>query len=722
MNSFSKEKLSMPSDMINNNASSQKYISLNDFIYFKNELLKDLKVIESKLIFKMDSLKKEIENKIINIENKYDLLKSKMFETNKPEQDFEKLYSDKINKLFIFKTNTEDKIFIHEKKIKEINDYSRESLYKFNKILQDNLLCPGIIGNNSKFSTFQNLIDYLLSNINLLNDFKEKMSILDMQNYKNKLDRLIQSFKIQIDNFIDSSKKLTTNTLIDFENKGIELYNTFDNKLMEVKNDLECKINLANEKIDDQKNLIYNIKNEIMHKINKNISENNNSFNNIDLKFEKYFNEIDNINKKYNEFNEKIKKINKDLEEKVKEQESKLIVKMSRLYKVIQDFNIEFNKKFKTLNLNNDVIQNNNFNFGEQFENNLNFVKNKEFDIPNIQLKSSHSVGSILKKYIDGEIGLNEFLQYSKDKKIKRKEDKIKLENNSINYLNTNINYINENYSSCKNIKYIKLNNKNETMNNNQDCIKNRLLIKKNKIDKAIINNENNLLNKVQRKEIIKTLLMENIEPFAYYLMKSKYDQKNPQIKLNNKSKTSRTKNNFLSRGKSGINLISKRFRNNSSYHFNKNDLPNDLFNTGGDIKNASNEEINNYQEINKKALSSLLVRSRNLDKNYFSVHNFTDTIKDSSKLLQNSQIKENTENKNSFESKKINTNNLNSLEPKIYNISFKNNFGLNNKNKVNVKLKISKKDVNYKLGNIKKGKNIKSSYIYLNNKIKKDK
>ena len=87
MNSSSNEKLLIPSEMVNNNSSSPQYISLNDFIYFKNELLKDLKKIETKLILKIDSSKKDFENKILNVEKKYDS-KSKMFEsidTTNPE-------------------------------------------------------------------------------------------------------------------------------------------------------------------------------------------------------------------------------------------------------------------------------------------------------------------------------------------------------------------------------------------------------------------------------------------------------------------------------------------------------------------------------------------------------------------------------------------------------------------------------------------------------------
>ena len=53
---------------LNNNQiikqSDPKYISQNDFIYFKNELLKDLKVIESKILSKVKATTDQFESKI----------------------------------------------------------------------------------------------------------------------------------------------------------------------------------------------------------------------------------------------------------------------------------------------------------------------------------------------------------------------------------------------------------------------------------------------------------------------------------------------------------------------------------------------------------------------------------------------------------------------------------------------------------------------------------
>lgn len=698
---------------ININNTSPKYISQNDFIYFKNELLKDLKTIETKLTLKMDSSKKELENKFLNFENQFNAFKSKKFETP-PQSDIDKVYSEKINKLFFSKTKIEDKIAIHEKRLKELNDYYSESIYSINKLIQEKIMCPGIVGNNSKFPTFQILIDHLISNINILNEFKDKMSVLDMHNYKTKLDKLIQSIKIQMDQIVSSSNKLTADTLITFEKKTNELFNIIDNKLNDVQNDLENKINVSNKTIIEQANLINKNRIELLNEINKVILENKNTFNNINLKFERCFNEIGCINTKCEETNENMRKIKKDLEEKMKEHEYKLIAKISHVYRVMKDFNTELSKQFKSLSLNSDGVQYNNFDLNKLFENNINIIKNNEIDIPNIQLKSSHSVGSILKKYIEGEIGLNDFFHFTRNK-IKKKESKMNnidinnsndSENKTINNLNINKfkdfnsnnnikvkNATIDNILNNKNVKYIKLDNKNSIINK-EEKYPNKMISDRKKIDNAVIENGNIILNQIPRKEIIKTLLMGNIDPFTFYLMKNKLEKKNLKIKLNmnQKSRTSRIKNNFLSKGKSDFNLSSKeRFRNNSSIQFDKKNSKNIIFKVREDVKQLSKDEINKEHPKNQKTLSD--EKSRNYDQYSLIVHNNTDVIKENSKHFKKSPIKDNNmENKTVVKNGKINNN---SLVEKIYDISFKKSLDLN-KNNAN-KNKILKKDKNIK-------------------------
>ena len=53
-----------------------------------------------------------------------------------------------------------------------------------NKIIQENINYPGVIGLNSKFANFHAFVDFAINNINTINMFKEKMISLDMQNFK----------------------------------------------------------------------------------------------------------------------------------------------------------------------------------------------------------------------------------------------------------------------------------------------------------------------------------------------------------------------------------------------------------------------------------------------------------------------------------------------------------------------------------------------------------
>ena len=743
MNSLSKDNL-IKNEIPIINSPPIRYINQNDFIYFKNELLKDLKIIESKCVSKIEESKSEYNNQFENIKTLLDSHKSKIFEISSTI-NLDRTHSEKINKLFISKTNIEDKLFAQEKKIKELINRSNDTFYSLNKIIQDNIMYPGIIGDNSKFSSFHNFIDHILMNINLLLAFKEKMNVLDIKNYKGKLDRLSQNFKLQIDNFINSSKKITTETLITFDNKVNELLNLLDNKLEKEKNEFEYKFNNIYDKIEEENNFVIKYKNELMNKINKMDSDNKDHINNMNLRLENYFNEIEKINKKIEEISTNSKKTNIDFNEKMKAQEYKLIIKMSHLYSVMKDFNTELMKKFKTLAISGSGIQYNDLYLEQLIEKNKNNIKINEPEIPNIQLKQSHSVGSILKKYIDGEIGLNEFLHESRNRKTKHrtqrknsisnilndsdnnnKNKKNINDNNHIlnNNINNDINTINNNSSYLKNIKYVKLDNIDIKKNAHEEYNNKKFLIRK-KIDKFIIDNENTLLNKIPRKEIIKNLLMGSVDPISYQFMKKKIENMHPPIKINlqSKNKTARIKNIYLFKGKSETNLFSnERIRNKSPYNSNKKNLSKFLFNTGEDGKHITNEGIDNYQEKNKRTFSSLNHKSRNIDEEYSPlIYNITDFIKDDQKSSRNSPLKENIK-----YAQKLKINNMNSTNKIIDNHYINKNIKLNiSNNKINYLNKNARinNENNNKLINIKNDKNNKSAInFYQNSKIKKDK
>ena len=451
MNSFSKPESENKEKKENNPI--QKYINQSDFIYFKNELLKDLKSLESKLITKIEQSKEQFDNKFTKCENQINSFKNLILEKEKSLSSIissNKLYIEKINQLLIFKEKTEEKIFIQENELKNIRHKSDDSIYSLNKFLQDNILYPGIIGKGAKFFSFHNFIDHVLSSISNLNNFKDKVLALDIKNYKVKLDLLMKNYKMDIDKFMDSSKKLSINNILTYDKKTDELFRKFENKLEDEKREYEKKFNIIDEKIIEYNENIKSNKVELINIINNNVSENNKNISNINLKIEKFFIENENINKKINDLDEKNEKSNIVINEKIKSQENKLIIKMSNLYKLMKQFNMELEKKLKSFSFSNDDFRYKNNDMDEMFEKYLNIIKKEEPNISNIpiQIKSDIYIKSYLKKYIDGEIGLNELLN----------EGKARHNKNIRNYSAKNLN-ISENNNNKKIVNKSKSNN-----------------------------------------------------------------------------------------------------------------------------------------------------------------------------------------------------------------------------------------------------------------------
>ena len=370
-----------------------KYINQNDFIYFKNELLKDLKEIESKINDKVKTTLEKNEEKILSIDTKINLCREKILELSSIINS-DKSQSENINKLIIFKSKTEDKISLYDKKIKELKDYLNESIYSMNKSINENINYPGIIGINSKFPNFHAYIDFVISNINNLNSFKEKMVALDIKNYKNNLDKIMKSYKIQIDSFMNSTKNLNTENLLVCDNKISELFKLFENKLDEEKNLLKKNIEEISEKYNKMNINMENIKNEFNDKIGKNKDENEKQFEKLNLLNEKYLNDIDILNKKIEENNENIKQINNQIDEKMKSQEEKLLSKNNHLFSLIKKHKI--NPYLKLLN--KDNINDKEFNNMSSLDLNISTKINKILDIDEISCINNKKIIKFHKK------------------------------------------------------------------------------------------------------------------------------------------------------------------------------------------------------------------------------------------------------------------------------------------------------------------------------------
>ena len=118
------------------------------------------------------------------------------------------------------------KILEDEIQLNQTNNELHKAITKYDKLLSDSVLYPGIIGNLCKFKNFHEFINYTLQQISQLNSFKDK-SLFDLKAYKVKLENLIESFKSQIENITLTLTEFTIKNVSDCESRIKNEWNEF---------------------------------------------------------------------------------------------------------------------------------------------------------------------------------------------------------------------------------------------------------------------------------------------------------------------------------------------------------------------------------------------------------------------------------------------------------------------------------------------------------------
>ena len=224
--------------MINNNDNSQetenkKLNYQKELLFFKDDILKDLKRFESKLTSKYNDTQSSIQQKLNFYDQQFEKLTDKISKIQNSDLN-DKLIEEKINSLIKFKEKISEKIMTNEIKLDSTQKDLQSAIFKYDKMFTDTVIYPGLIGNLCKYKTFHEFIDYLLIQISQLNNFKDK-NIFDLKSYKTKLDNLIQSFKLQIDNITKTMTEFTTKSVNNCEERINNLLKIYDEKLIEVR-------------------------------------------------------------------------------------------------------------------------------------------------------------------------------------------------------------------------------------------------------------------------------------------------------------------------------------------------------------------------------------------------------------------------------------------------------------------------------------------------------
>ena len=242
-----------------------------DIILFKDETLKVVREMSKQLFEGVRQKSNELDSKITELESK--LLKYK--ESNKRMFDIileQKVYLEKIKNFSDYKSKTETRLLEFDIKLSKFFSELVNFKSHYDKIINENLNIPGIIGVSCKYNT---IADYIADTIN-----KNKLFHSEQDRIKNEIflikknnENLEKSLNGVIDVSVSTSKMYAdarNNEIKNFINKKIEYLN---NLVSETKNTLEENV----YKKDDVKNLIKNelkiSKKEILNIIEGNIKK-----------------------------------------------------------------------------------------------------------------------------------------------------------------------------------------------------------------------------------------------------------------------------------------------------------------------------------------------------------------------------------------------------------------------------------------------------------------
>ena len=559
-------------------------------IFFKEEILKDIRRFESKLTLKYNAELNKNTSKILKMQESLDEMNKKIESfTSLIKTDLE--MEKRTNNLSTLYSTLEQEMLSQDIKLKNINNLLNETITKFNDEFYMSIIYPGVIGPTGKYKTFHEFIDFVLLNINNLLLNKDKFSN-EFKEYKSKTDISINNLMSKLDYTKKNCNAFTSASIREHEKKiGEKLNELIKNGLDNINKKFEGLSESQDKKIKALEENIKiigdngNIKGIFLKKENKNDIMNNN--NNTQSGNKK----VSSIVKKYTEGKLKNEEL---LFKRRKSSENFVYTGLSPKNNLEQNLKLfrenKFNKIFKKQNsfkseAKSESLNNSEYSFNELYENKTkNLLKN---NIIKSKIKErNNDKGNYILNYLHK-------LYQDSDNSNKSEEKKINSKNKN--------NPINENLYITNNTK-----KENETLFNSNRS--RRLSIQK--IEEINTNNKE----KNDIKDFINKMKQNNCEN----ILPNKMINKNEILNNINNNKTIEPKIINLNQ----ISLKSLTFKQNSR---NNNNLFNSSLNFYNGKKSSKKLDVNNFSynkqnhmnktELKKVDLSSTLFRDNSKEK-----------------------------------------------------------------------------------------------------------
>ena len=567
----------------------------SELLYFKEEVLKDIRFEISKFVAKLDNQKSSFSKTIEDLENKFSALSDKfIILSNTISED--KSIKEKVNKLIQFQQVAKETLSIHDSKCNHNSKMLFEAMEKIDYFINSSILYRDVIGPTPKckFQNFHCFIDYVIANITQLNHFKDKAASFDIKSLWSKIDSSLEAITAQIMNTSRANNNYAKQLVEKEEEKRIESFKIYDEKIEALKMEnskyvVDIKIHFENMQ-KEWENLL-SIRKEIYEKLG-NEREGVIKMNKyLEDKLEDYQkktltqNEI--LNKFIEEINNKIKNIKIQIKQMDENFEYKLNTiinnKKGETENEVEEESENYSEKESKREIEEESKEESQIDSKEGSKEQIKEEKKEESDKTN-QIKKTEKkddintdkkieAKSIIKQYIEGKVNYNKDSGHKLRKNIKISEENI--------YISPNINNINNNNYKNNQVDY---------SDNLDDFFNNQKM-------KTLYNSNNKNLKSFFDRIIIRTIIntqdkkLENNNQPTLNILKNQIENRKNLLQI---IKGDKTPNGLESKFKYNENLYldeSAKFTNNINSPINKDYIYNTIFDLRKDNNDSNNKK-----------------------------------------------------------------------------------------------------------------------------------
>ena len=692
-------------------------LTKKDFLYFQNEVLQDIKKVESKLTEKIGGIYSYIQEITMTNEKRYDSINViiKTLSQNNNEENEQKILSQ-IERL---KRRVDDVYVNNNSRISIMQKDLSNACYKYDKIVLDNLKVNGLVGEGCPYKNLKVFIEYANKKLKELLVSKDKTNT-ELNLLKEKINSTITSFKTELENERIKSNDLVNQKFLQFDEKCEERNKSIGEQIknMRMENyNYSTDLIKKTEEISIQWEKLENIKNEIYAKFDEEIGKYKKYSENLLHTFNSKKDEFDIIKSRFIEVRDLIKNVRfkKNLNQIVnangnnenndnranvgRKRDIKVLTKKLNFFKK-QKINKKDLEKINRNNLIKEKENEKNDSYNNEIKNqNQNINKDKNNN--NKNNTNNNTNNNDIKKYID-----KSKIQSTKkiiNNRIIEKESEYKIKSKTNSYKKSNY-FINKNKkNNQKDIDNNNINNKNDISNANTHE-----------------NNEKNENNEDKNTNEINSINDTN-DNFNYNIYENSNSDENENENNNEVSGNDNSYNFDI------FDISTQKINNIKDYNDNENneilideEKPNNYKDDTNDIKDTN--DIN----TNKKKYTKIEIKSINNNKKY-DINNNNKNINDN--YVEDTSAKNKDKNINFNINKNENIINKESkvkFAKTVYNTSKtskNNNQNIIFKKNGNKLLKsISSKEIKKQKKEINKEEdNVENSELTFTNNIKKD-